>query len=160
MLSVAVAWSSSDDVTICYVLPVCGLRPVYFEVRQVAVPVGRQTISVWSSLSECGTGTKFAVYECLVKWLQTLPEVQLSHRDRETCSQLKTCLVPYNYMKNRIRNSFQNSNDIRSYSCLRSSETTRFDVYLALQSDIYLFIYLIIKAKGYTGHLHCSKTYT
>jgi len=24
----------------------------------------------------------------------------------------------------------------------------------------YLFIYLIIKAKGHTGHLHCSKTYT
>ena len=69
-LPVAMAQSSSDSVSIHYILPVWQMTlsfytmgPVarikhdimFIRVGQVAVPIWRQTTSVWLSSSECGT---------------------------------------------------------------------------------------------------------
>jgi len=84
MLPVAVARSSSDGILIHYVLPVLWMTSrfhtmgsvgsikqdtVFIRVRQLAVPVGRQTTSVWLSSSECGTGSQSAIYQWLVSSL-------------------------------------------------------------------------------------------
>ena len=37
---------------------------------------------------------------------------------------------------------------------------TVFELWQVICRKFYLFIDLIIKAKGHTGHLHCSKMYT
>jgi len=99
MLPVAVARSSSDGVTICYVLPVIWMTAYFYtmqpmgkikygvmlrRVLQVAVPDGPQTYAV-KVRQNCGTGVKAAVYDYLVVDLLYILLCNKPITDRTSC---------------------------------------------------------------------------
>jgi len=66
---------------------------LYFEeVRQVAVPVGRQTTSVWKGSLECGTGGKSAIYHCLVTQRLFSAYATVCFKEIKASQKLGTCL--------------------------------------------------------------------
>jgi len=83
----------ADDITLSYhgaSGPELNTTVYFDEARQVAAPVGRQTTSVWSSLSKCWrAGAKSTVYDCLV-----IASKKIERRPRVTVS-------PINYFRSR-----------------------------------------------------------